>query len=321
MAAGRHSGKGRKKVVEALHDPDPNFRIAAMRILQLNGVDIVEATRPLLHDPSPQVRREIAIALQECGPNAALDSLIELCRQYDGKDRWYLEALGIAARGRENELYARMGGPADKWDSQLGLLWWEFRPSAALPYLTASARNSSFSVKDRSEAIDALTAMPSAGAGRTIAELINNAETPPELVARAFGNITHRLFSEWIELREDPSVVAAIRKAMRDPQLQATALELADDLEDPRYGPELLAIASSASTAEETRAAAIQALGRTRDPQYLPELEAVLRNGPVKLRVSAVRAIGYARPRDSRPNISSSFSAARRTKCALRLCA
>src|SRR5207253_675426 len=104
----------------------------------------------------------------------------ELCRQYNGKDRWYLEALGIAARGRENELFARLAGPADKWNSQLGQLWWEFRPSAALPYLMASTRNAAFSVKDRGEAIDALTAMAASEAGRTIAELIDNAGTAPE---------------------------------------------------------------------------------------------------------------------------------------------
>src|SRR6266446_1398862 len=145
-------GEGRKKVAEALRDPDPNFRIAAIRILQLNRADIVEMTRPLLRDPSPLVRREIAIALQDVRTDAALGSLVELCRQYEGKDRWYLEALGIAARGRENELYARMAPGAGKWDSQLGQLWWEFRPSDARPYLIASVRNAAFSMKERGEA-------------------------------------------------------------------------------------------------------------------------------------------------------------------------
>ncbi|HTM52107.1 MAG TPA: PVC-type heme-binding CxxCH protein [Bryobacteraceae bacterium] len=289
-------GEGRRKVEEALRDPDSNFRIAAIRILQLNGADMVAVTRPLLQDPSPQVRREIAIALQDVRTQGALDSLIELCRQYDGKDRWYLEALGIAARGRENELFARMRAGAGTWDSKLGKLWWEFRPADARPYLIESIGNASFSVEQRGEALDALSAMAPLEAGSAVATLINTDRVPEELAARAFEHLSRRLFSDWTDLRRDPSVVSAIRKSLLNSRTQARALELADDLEDPQYGPELLAIAKSGA-AEELRAAAVQALGRTRDPKYLPELDSLLRDGPVRLRVSAVRAIGYARPR------------------------
>jgi hypothetical protein len=44
---GAIEGEGRRKVTEALRDPDPNFRIAAMRILQLNQADMVAVTKPL----------------------------------------------------------------------------------------------------------------------------------------------------------------------------------------------------------------------------------------------------------------------------------
>ncbi|MEO7649889.1 MAG: PVC-type heme-binding CxxCH protein, partial [Bryobacteraceae bacterium] len=88
-------GEGRQAVEQALQDADPNFRIAALRISQLYGADAVQLTRPLLHDSSPLVRREIAVLLQGIRTDAAVDSLVELAKQYDGKDRWYLEALGI----------------------------------------------------------------------------------------------------------------------------------------------------------------------------------------------------------------------------------
>jgi len=54
-------------------------------------------------------------------------------------------------------------------------------------------------------------------------------------------------------------------------------------------------VIAKSTAVEETRASAIQAPGRTRDQQYLPELESMLHNGPLRLRVSAVRAIGYAK--------------------------
>src|SRR5439155_192763 len=126
--------------------------------------------------------------------------------------------------------------------------------------------------------------------------MITSEDTPPELASQAFATLSRRLFSEWIDLRKDQAVVAAIRKSMRAPQLQPKALELVDDLEDPAYGPDLLAIAKS-TAAEEARVSAIRALGRTRDQQYLPELENIMRSGPLPMRVAAVRAIGYAKTR------------------------
>ncbi|MGH9657128.1 MAG: PVC-type heme-binding CxxCH protein, partial [Bryobacteraceae bacterium] len=42
---------------KALADPDPRFRILAIRILEWRGADLVETTRALWRDPSPQVRR------------------------------------------------------------------------------------------------------------------------------------------------------------------------------------------------------------------------------------------------------------------------
>src|SRR5262249_27156983 len=140
----------------------------------------------------------------------------------------------------------------------------------------------------------ALSAMAAPEAGRSVAGLITGG-APQELSEQAFSILGKRLFSEWIDLRKDPAVTGAIRKAMSDPRLQTRALELVDDLEDPVYAPELLAIAKSQSASEETRAAAIQALGRTRDPKYVPELETMMASGPLRMRVSAVRAIGYAR--------------------------
>jgi hypothetical protein len=41
------------------------------------------------------------------------------------------------------------------------------------------------------------------------------------------------------ELRTNPAVIGAVKKALRTPELQSVAIELTDDLEDPVYGPEL----------------------------------------------------------------------------------
>jgi hypothetical protein len=127
-------GEGEKYVKEALLDKDPNFRILSLRILRLYGADLLATTQSLLNDPSPQVRREVALALQYVRGEAAVQPLLELCKLYDGRDRWYLEALGIAARGKEDLLYPLLSSAfPGKWNSLRGQFIWEFRPSEPFP--------------------------------------------------------------------------------------------------------------------------------------------------------------------------------------------
>ncbi|HEV8131792.1 MAG TPA: PVC-type heme-binding CxxCH protein, partial [Acidobacteriota bacterium] len=296
-------GKGRRTVEDALKDPDPNFRILAIRVLQLYGADLVEATRPLLHDPSPQVRREIAIVLQHTSSDTALESLLELCTQYDGKDRWYLEALGISARGREGQLYSRLRRAfPEKWNSILGKLLWEFRPADASAYLISSFNDPALDQQQRAEGLDALASLALPQAGIAVAEFLNRDDNPPELIERAFTHLAHQLFSQWIELRKNPAVVSAVKKALNDSRLQGQALQLADDLGDPEYGPELLALAKSTSAPEPVRETAAGALGKTGNKAYFADVEKLSRSGPLGLRVMAVRAMGYlALARGSEP--------------------
>lgn len=324
---GRIPGHGEQLARRTLQDPDPNFRILAIRVLRLYGANILEFARPLIHDPSPQVRREIAVALQEVVPNlnradasaqpsrnreeattqfseqegnplaAALDLLLELSKQFDGKDRWYLEALGMAARGKENVLYPRLRSVFEgKWNSLLGQLLWEFRPSDAASYLISCVNDPSLTTSERAEALDALAAIALPEAGIAVAELMAADNQPPELANQAFKRLSRQLFSEWIALRKNPALIAAIKKGMQSPALQAQTVILAEELEDTVYGAELLVLSKSGTLSEEIRAAAIRALGRTRDETYLPELEKLSQDGPLALRVAAVRALGYAKP-------------------------
>ncbi|WP_437186974.1 PVC-type heme-binding CxxCH protein [Planctomicrobium sp. SH668] len=96
----------------ALTDSNPNIRITGIRLLrqlfdQVTFEDINGALT--FDDASPAVRREMLIALREVSASWVGDdgsqahyghAWTRLAQQYDGKDRWYLEALGIAANGR-----------------------------------------------------------------------------------------------------------------------------------------------------------------------------------------------------------------------------
>ena len=89
-----------KFLAAAIKDENPNLRIVALRLArQDDRVNTLEVVSKLVNDSSPQVRRECAVALNGQKSNKAVELWVALANQHDGKDRWYLEALGIAARG------------------------------------------------------------------------------------------------------------------------------------------------------------------------------------------------------------------------------
>jgi putative heme-binding domain-containing protein len=98
-------------VREALQDKNADLRIAALRLARQLPTHsrVPDLEEAVINDPSPAVRREMLIGMHETKPGGlqagaqdeAFASLwSQLAQRYDGSDRWYLEALGIAAAGR-----------------------------------------------------------------------------------------------------------------------------------------------------------------------------------------------------------------------------
>ncbi len=92
-------GKSDEYLAQALSDQDPDIRITGIRAARFLKKDIIPIADKLIEDSSPQVRRELAIALRGNSSKEAAQLWTRLAQQYDGKDRWYLEALGISAAG------------------------------------------------------------------------------------------------------------------------------------------------------------------------------------------------------------------------------
>jgi putative membrane-bound dehydrogenase-like protein len=103
-------------VALALKDRDPDLRITGLRIASEHNLDVIPFVKSLVDDPSPQVRRECAIALRHNPSPWAPDLWAALARQHEGRDRWYLEALGIGADRQEDNFF-------DAWLSSVGTNW------------------------------------------------------------------------------------------------------------------------------------------------------------------------------------------------------
>ncbi len=129
---------------EASIDTDPNFRIMSLRGARLLKRDYMRIANNLVNDPSPQVRREVAIAIRGKNTIEAADIWTKLAMQYDGTDRWYLEALGISADGNWDLYFS-------KWRAAVGSTWnspggrdivWRSRSKASLPLLAELIKTS-----------------------------------------------------------------------------------------------------------------------------------------------------------------------------------
>ena len=88
---------GNEYIQKAAADSDENIRVAAVRASRINGMKDAGFLLQLAADPSAQIRREVAVAIRYEDQPAVWQKLAE---SYKSGDRWYLEALGIAAEYR-----------------------------------------------------------------------------------------------------------------------------------------------------------------------------------------------------------------------------
>lgn len=97
---GQIKGKEATYIQRALKDADPEIRVVGLRLADLTKSDPLAIIQQIAKDKSPRVRAEAAVALRHHNTPAAAKAWATLSGQHDGKDRWYLEALGIGAAGK-----------------------------------------------------------------------------------------------------------------------------------------------------------------------------------------------------------------------------
>ncbi len=134
---GKIDGRGMKTVKQAIADKDPNIRIVGIRLARQLKLDLDDYVAPLVRDPSPQVRRELAIALRHSKSPRMPELWAQLATQHDGKDRWYLEALGIGADLKPEACFAAwLDAVGSDWNTPGGRdIIWRSRANAAADYL------------------------------------------------------------------------------------------------------------------------------------------------------------------------------------------
>jgi putative membrane-bound dehydrogenase-like protein len=242
---------GVREVERLLADGDPQIRITAFRALRQVKPDVLAESRRLVSDPSPAVRREVALTLRDVPFATSRDLLLELVAGYDGRDRWYLEALGLGATGKEEELYAAVtsapGVPGPlSWDARIAGVAWRLHPVAGIDAFKTRAASAGLPPRERREALGALGFVNHPRAAQAMADLTDSVIR--DVATQAAWWLTFRKTNDWREYPTDGWVVpvADARSAPRGELLAARALVLDGSAPIDRRIDAALALAGTA---------------------------------------------------------------------------
>ncbi len=128
---GRIEGKGQQYVKRAIEDADPEIRVVGVRLGRQLKLEIGDFVEPLILDKNKAVLRECAIALRGRKGVVPATFWSILTLGYDGDDRWYLEAMGIAADQNWDEFLARyLDAHGAQLNKKMRDIIWRSRASA-----------------------------------------------------------------------------------------------------------------------------------------------------------------------------------------------
>ncbi len=199
----RLGAKGITVVESLLTHKNPDIRITAYRALRQAKTDIMPYARQLVKDPSAAVRREVAVSLRDVPLNKSGDVLTSLSKMYNGEDRSYLEALGIAMDGRQDQAYAllksAMGSAAPtQWSQPFADLTWRLHPAAAINGLKTRAMSAELSEEERKKAMVALAFIKNKKAADVMSELASS--KIKDVSDEASWWLKFRKTNDWIDL-------------------------------------------------------------------------------------------------------------------------
>ena len=158
---------------------DAMQRVTAFRALRLSD----QALPDLSSDPSPAVRREVALSCRNLTLDESRDSLVNVAKKFDGSDRSYLEAFGIGSTGKESGIYDAVKkaiGNDDplKWSEAFARIAWRLHPQQSLADLRVRALSDKLSGPDRKLAMTAIAFNDSRDAAKAMLEIAAQEESP-----------------------------------------------------------------------------------------------------------------------------------------------
>jgi putative membrane-bound dehydrogenase-like protein len=184
-------------------------------------------------DPDAAVRREAALTMREAPTNElTLSMLVNIAKQFDGKDRAYLEAFGLGSEGKEAEVYAAvskvMGGKAEDWSDAFAWIAWRLHPAAAAEAFKIRALDGALTEEQRKLMLTGLAFVKSREAAGAMIELANTKDFPLKELAKWW--LLNRKSNDWKAYDVEGGMKAL---GLYDPaKVKLVAVEMPPELKD-----------------------------------------------------------------------------------------
>ncbi len=279
-------------VTPLLESKDAEQRLVAFRALRFANHDLHAMLAKMAGDESVAVRREVALALRDEPADKALSVLVKLAGQFDGKDRAYLEAIGLGSEGKEAELYAALaktiGGPADKWGDAFAWLAWRLHPAAAAGDFRARAISAELSTDQRKLMLTALAFTNTREAASAMMGLANTKDFPMKDLAQWW--LMNRKGNDWKAFDVDAGMKAL---GLYDPEkVKLVSIELPPEIPNAPKLPPVAGIVSLKGDAKRGEAAiavcyACHRVGKN-GVDFGPELTTFGKQQPTEVIVGAI---------------------------------
>lgn len=277
------------------------------------GEQNLETLLQLVDDPDEGVRRELVISLRDLPTAQAGEALKKLTASWDGHDRWYLEALGLALQNRESEYIASLfdgklfgdlkleiqgqesgvalppyfptdrneafiptgekGLPANALSKTLGLAWRLHRPESL--DLLAKIRPSLVTAELQQGWDDVMRQMEDAKAAEILASLAKQSNDPLR-TRQILDLLAEKLDGDWKSSNNSQSVKELIGLALKNPALMVQGVRLASRSGDQTVLAEINRLMDQKETPEAVKVAALQGLVQNKAPQSSKYLYAAI---------------------------------------------
>ncbi len=309
---------GRSDVLSVFSHANPRMRELALRILardlkresvvgpesaRLAAPDAVvhwDAVAPLADDSDPGVRRELIMALRNVGTAKAGELLTKLALAWDGRDRYYLEALHAALHNREATFLQALFEALGQRAKESG---WGDEPVALPPYYPTTTNDAFLHTDDelapanaasklvglawslrRTESLPSLRMIlrqgesPGVVQGADLALLgiadplaaevlmdsflsADNAQRKQEVLAL----LGPKLAGAWMSVRDGDKMRRVLGEAIGGDGLKVQAITTIARSGAAGYNDRLVELASGDEQEISTRAAALAALGKLKE--------------------------------------------------------
>lgn len=208
-----HLGEeGLREAEQLLSNSEADVRIAAFRALRRVNHQVLEHAGKLAGDAHAAVRREAALAMRDVPFAQSRDVLVRVAAGFDGKDRTYLEALGLGATGKEADLYRVLTETASQksveWSPALARIAWRLMTPAAAGAHRDRALAADLPAEQRAIATDALAFINEPVAVDALVAVAAGLPEQDELRKKALWWLDHRANNEWADFGVDDRLAA-----------------------------------------------------------------------------------------------------------------